>query len=321
MRIAPGVGLLAFAAAIMFAVPVCAQGLRTAPQFSANDAKGAIRQALRMLPKVNCGGKRCAPPTPEEFATPPVRIEDARLALRTGVKSAQLAWCGLEWETRTHAFMMRIFAQKYGSNVRAMALLRMIHAIQQGRVYTNLQVLKTCTPRMRAELDEQNPAVVQSMSHQIVERLLRAESVTKMLRLVLDRMPEAFCGPKKKCAPATAEEKAHPPVSIEDARRAMTAGLISGTAQHCGLNWKRRVFAPMMAFHRKKMNRRQLAIMGMLHGTMQGYMLAGYRQRGEACTPELRADVKKRLSAPPPKSAPGSKPKSGKPKSKSKAKP
>ena len=80
MRIAPGVGLLAFAAAIMFAVPVCAQGLRTAPQFSANDAKGAIRQALRMLPKVNCGGKRCAPPTPEEFATPPVRIEDARLA-------------------------------------------------------------------------------------------------------------------------------------------------------------------------------------------------------------------------------------------------
>jgi hypothetical protein len=298
--------------AIMTALPVSAQGINSPPQFSDRDAKGAIMHALRMLPKVNCGGKRCAPPTPEEFATPPVRIEDARLALLTAVRSAQLAWCGLDWQTRTHTFMMRIFAQKYGSNVRAIALLRLIHAVQQGRIYTNLQVLKTCTPRVRAELDEQNPSVVQSFSHQIVEQMLRDDSVKRMLQLVLDRMPQALCGPKKKCAPATPEEKANPPVSVEDARQAMTAGVMSGTAQHCGLDWKRRVFAPMMAYHRKKakMSDRQLAMMSLLHGSMQGYMLAGYRKRGEACTPKVRADLEKRLSAP-----------DGKPKSKAKPKP
>ncbi len=318
MRLALRGVLLAFAA--LLAAPVCAQDIRTAPQFSDTDARGAITHALRLLPQVNCGRERCAAATPEEFAMPPVQVGDARLALLTAVKSAQLAWCGLDWQTRTHAYMMSIFEQKYGSNTRAIALLRMIHAIEQGRVYTNLQVLKTCTPRRKAELNEENPPVVESVSQEVIQQMLRDESVTKMLRLALDRMPDAFCGPNKKCAPATPEEKAHPPVSIEDARRAMTAGLMSGTAQLCGLNWKRRVFAPMMAYHRKKakMNGRQLAIMGMLHGTMQGYMLAGYRRRGEVCTPDLRADIEKRLSAPPKKSAPGGEPKSRRPGSKPK---
>ena len=294
------------ALAIVVAAPVRAQDIHTPPQFSDRDAKGAIANALQLLPQVNCGAARCAPPAQEEFATPPVQVEDARFALRTGARSGLLAWCGLDWQTRTHAFMMRAFAQKYGSNERAIAVLRMIHAVQQGRDYTNLQVLKTCTPQMRADLDEQNPSVVQSASQQMIEQVLRDESVTKMLQLVLDKMPDTLCGPKKKCKPATPEERAHPPVSVEEGRRAMGAGLMSGTAQHCGLDWMRHVFVPMMAYHRQKMKMgdRQIAIMGILHGTMQGYMLAGYKQRGEGCPPEMRAGLEKRFSTPAAKPKP-----------------
>lgn len=291
-------GLL-LACGLLAAAPVSAQDIHTPPQFSEGDAKGAIIDALRRLSQVNCGRDRCTPATPEEFATPPVQIEDARFALRTGAKSAQLAWCGLDWLTRTHAFMMRAFQQKYGANERAIAVLRMIHAVQQGRNYSNLQVLKTCTPRMRAELEEQNPPVIQTASQQMIEQVLRDESVSKMLQLVLDRMPEANCGPQKKCDPATAEEKAKPPVSIEDGRRAMAAGLMSGTAKHCNLDWKQKIFLPMMAYHRRKlhMNDRQMAITSVLHSTMQAFMLAGYQQRGEVCSEAMRTDISNRLDA------------------------
>jgi hypothetical protein len=278
----------------MAATPVFAQDINTPLQFSDNDAREAIASALPMLPKLTCGDKQCTPPTPEEFANPPIDVDDARIAMRVGIKSAQLSWCGLDWRSRTYEAMMQMFRYKYKSNMRALALLHTIHTVQYGRIYTNLQVLKTCSPETRTDLDEQNPKIA---ALDQITSLMQDDVVAKMLSVVLDKLPEAMCSPTKHCAPATAEEKAKPPVSMEQARSVVKAGILSGSAEHCGLDWKRRVFMPALSYYRnkEKMNDRQIAILSILHSIIQGYTATHHKMYSEACTVEARQKLDEKL--------------------------
>jgi hypothetical protein len=130
--------------------------------------------------------------------------------------------------------------------------------------------------------------------------MLREDSVERMLQLALKRLPQAMCGKGKRCAPLTPEEKSKPPLSIEQARSAMTAGVLSGTAQHCQLDWKKRVFLPFMAYHRYKLklSGRQLALLNILHGSMQDYVRTGFKRTKEKCSPKMRADLEKKIAKP-----------------------
>jgi hypothetical protein len=287
-------------AVIMAAQPATAQDIRSLPVFNERDVKAAITEALQAMPQVKCNGVPCAAPTPQELATPPVSVDEARMAMYVGAKSAQLNWCGLEWQGRSYAMMMRSLSRKYQPDDRGLQVLKMIHALQLGRDYTNLQVLRTCSPEARAELDAENPTVLQEAGTVPVDVILRDDAVKRMLQLALERISDAMCGEKTHCPPATAEEKANPPVSLELARTAMTAGVLSGTAQHCNMDWKKRVYLPFMAHHRNilKLNDRQFALIGILHGSMQNYMLAGFKQRNEPCTPEIQADLEKKIGKP-----------------------
>lgn len=287
--------------ALLFAAatPAAAQDYRKPPVFAERDVKAAIAEALRAMPSVKCGGEPCPAPTPEEFANPPVQVEEARLAMLTGAKSALLSWCGLDWQSRAYSLMMRAFLARYKPHDRGLQVLKMVHAQQLGRDVTNLQMLKTCSPEIRAQLEAENPSIIEQATPP-AESLLRDEAVSRMLHLVLDRLPEAKCG-KKPCTPATPEEKAKPPVSIEDARLALKTGILSGNAQHCGLDWKEKVFKRLMTRARQKlkMNDRQLAIMGVLHGAMQEYVITSIKARGsEACTAKKKADVERQMKAP-----------------------
>lgn len=278
-------------------VPATAQDYRRAPVFAERDVKTAIAEALRAMPTVKCGGVPCAAPTVEEFMQPPVQDEEARLALITGAKSALLSWCGLDWQSRTYTMMMRAFLSRYQPHDRGLQVLKMIHAMQLGRDVTNLQMLKTCPPEFRAEQEALHPSIIEENAAPPAEALLRDDAVARMLQLVLDRLPEAMCGTKKRCTPPTPEEKAKPPLSVEDARLAMKAGILSGNAQHCSLDWKSKVFAPLMTQGRRKlkMNDRQLAMLGILHGAMQEYALAGLKARGGTCTAAIKADIQKKM--------------------------
>lgn len=291
-------GVLLVATAVM--QTATAQDIRTPPVFGESDVKGAIAEALRAMPQVKCNGAPCAAATPQEFATPPVTMDEARMAMIVGTKSAQLHWCGLEWQGRTYAMMMRSLSRKYQPDDRGLQVLKMIHAQQLGRDYTNLQVLRTCSPETKAELDTENPTVLQEAGTVPIDVMLRDDAVKRMLQLALERINEAMCSEKTHCAPATAEEKTNPPISLELARTAMTAGVLSGSAQHCNMDWKKRVFLPFMAHHRNvaKLNERQFALIGILHGSMQNYMLAGFKQRNEPCTPEMKADLEKKIGKP-----------------------
>ena len=75
-------------------------------------------------------------------------------------------------------------------------------------------------------------------------------------------------------------------------------GTLSGTAERCGLDWRKRNFEPMMAYWRQKMkkNERQMALIGLMHGIMQG-MVAGNRKL--SCTAEMREGLERQLTFQP----------------------
>ena len=274
-----------------------AQSVDRTPFFTHRDGETAINRALTLLPKVKCGKEQCTPATTEEFVSPPVDVADAREALIVATRSARLKWCGLEWRKRTFPAMMYHFQQRGIRSVRALAVLGIVHNQQFGKYYINLQALKTCSEAMRAELDKKNPVFEIMPWHRRINNALLDRSVADLLQRVLNEIQLSRCG-KELCAPATEAEKASPPVTIEQARRAMKVGLLSGTAQFCGLDWKKQIFFPFLAVHRShlKMSMRQLAIISMLHSTMHGFVLENYKKQEKPCTDKMRSNIKKQIS-------------------------
>lgn len=122
------------------------------------------------------------------------------------------------------------------------------------------------------------------------------KDVEAMLRLALQNIDKALCENNKPCAPATAEELAHPPLSVAEARSIMAQRSTSALAASCGLDYKRS-FVPMMIYYRREqqMNERSLAIVAMIHGISQG-RLAGALQKEQAkCSDEMRANLDAKL--------------------------
>jgi hypothetical protein len=125
------------------------------------------------------------------------------------------------------------------------------------------------------------------------------EQVNKILQLALDSLPRALCEGNKPCAPASAEERALPLVSLVDARAVMMRGILSGAAVRCGLDWQRLNFVPMMTYWRRtqKKSERQMAAIGLVHGIMQG--ISNPRPDTAPCTDEQRRNLAARLAFAP----------------------
>lgn len=123
--------------------------------------------------------------------------------------------------------------------------------------------------------------------------------VRRMLDEALDRLGRLRCEDLQPCAPATAAERRNPPITIGEARAIMNRGILSGAALRCGLDWQRRNFMPMMAYWRYDMKKteRQMALVGALHGMMQGFV--NDRPHEQGCTDALRQTVEQGLSFRP----------------------
>ena len=123
--------------------------------------------------------------------------------------------------------------------------------------------------------------------------------VRRMLDEALDRFGRLRCENLEPCAPATAAERKNPPLSIAEARAIMNRGILSGAALRCGLDWQRRNFMPMMAYWRYDMKKteRQMALVGALHGIMQGFVNARPHEQG--CPDTLRQTVERGLTFRP----------------------
>jgi hypothetical protein len=126
----------------------------------------------------------------------------------------------------------------------------------------------------------------------------RPELHRQFLLIALDNYQKALCGLNQPCAPASAAERATPPITDDQARAIVAAATISTMAEHCELDWERRNFVPLMQHHRErlKMNGRQMALVGLLHGVTMGAV--GETVRQTPCTPEMKASTEKRLLVP-----------------------
>ncbi|MBX2805311.1 MAG: hypothetical protein KTR19_05010 [Hyphomicrobiales bacterium] len=275
-----------------------AQTSEETPFFSRDDASRSIVTALRALPEVTCGRKRCEPATSQELAEPPVTPEDARTAMIAGAKSARLNWCGLSWKDRAYSALMLHFQARGVYQARTLALLGIIHDQQFHHDYLGLNALKTCPGDLRVGLDQENPVISLDPWQRVANNALLDYSVAEMLQFVLKEIKNSHCG-NELCNPATDEEIENPPLSIFEARQAMRVGLFSGAAQFCALDWQRSIFYPFIAHHKHtlKMTPRQLTLVTMLHGTMQNYIVKKYREHEKTCSDTMRDNLKRDLTA------------------------
>jgi hypothetical protein len=122
----------------------------------------AVRQmlelGLRNIQRGLCGGlDGCPAATPEEFELPPITLAQARIAMLTGTQSAVARWCGLDANTRSINPMMRLVRQKMKLTERQVALIAVIHGIQQDLVGQHLRTRGECDTATRDKLDAELP--------------------------------------------------------------------------------------------------------------------------------------------------------------------
>lgn len=116
----------------------------------------------------------------------------------------------------------------------------------------------------------------------------------------LDQLQTYDCGAAK-CAPATPAERAHPPLSDSEAQWIYQRGVYSGVAAHCGLDWRSRNYTPVMAHLQttERKSTRELALASGVHDIARDMAKAALGRVG-ACSPELKADMDRRLDFRPP---------------------
>jgi hypothetical protein len=139
------------------------------------------------------------------------------------------------------------------------------------------------------------PALAQAPKQKADDTGLR-----KLIAEGLDNLPKLPCANQQPCAPATAQERANPPLTLAEARRVVDRGAISGAAQHCGLAWRERNLAPLVGYLRTTLKKsdRGLALAAYLHGTMQDRTRAAFAAKGP-CSDETKKKLEGRLSFRP----------------------
>jgi hypothetical protein len=117
-----------------------------------------MRLGLQNIHRAVCDGfNACEPTTPDELEHPPITLEQARTALVAGTRTALAHWCGLDGDRRSVLPMTRHLRKVLRFNNRQVALMAVIHGIQQSVTAEQLKTQGTCDVGTRARLDAQLP--------------------------------------------------------------------------------------------------------------------------------------------------------------------
>lgn len=121
--------------------------------------------------------------------------------------------------------------------------------------------------------------------------------VKRALQLALINLPKTMCAPNQACDPATQEELANPPLTLDQARDFLLVGRSSGIAEWCGLAWQGQLYLPLMQYlhHVQQLESRVLAIVSLLHGQAQGAAIGSLA--GQECTRNMRDEFAQMLAA------------------------
>jgi len=155
------------AAGVALAVSIAGLALMSASGASAQPApatipdevvKDILELGLKNIHRAACDGfNACAPTTPEELEFPPISIDQARAALVTGTRTALAQWCGLDANRRSVLPMNRHLRKALRFSNRQVALMAVIHGIQQSAMAEQLKAKGACDEATRTRLDAQLP--------------------------------------------------------------------------------------------------------------------------------------------------------------------
>jgi hypothetical protein len=120
-------------------------------------ASEAIKLALTKIHTATCeSNKPCARASVEEFARPPISLEDGRAAMVFAIKSALAQWCGLDWK-RSFLPMIAFGKNQKKMSDRQLQLMTLIHGDFQGRQLATYMKSGQCPPTLLSQLDTQLP--------------------------------------------------------------------------------------------------------------------------------------------------------------------
>lgn len=113
---------------------------------------------LKNIHRALCDGfNQCAPATPAEFETPPLSLDQARAAILIGGRSAFVAWCGFDANRRSVLPFMQQLRRSKQYSERQLALMAVVHGIQQSITAEQLKSQGACDEASRKRLDAQLP--------------------------------------------------------------------------------------------------------------------------------------------------------------------
>ena len=117
-----------------------------------------LELGLQNIQRALCDGfNQCAPATPAELENPPLSFDQARAAIFVGGRSAFVRWCGFDADRRSVLPFMQQLRQSKLYNERQLALIAIIHGIQQSITAEQLKVKGVCDATTRSKLDAQLP--------------------------------------------------------------------------------------------------------------------------------------------------------------------
>lgn len=85
------------------------------------------------------------------------------------------------------------------------------------------------------------------------------------------------------------QERKNPPISSKVANQVLDVGEISGYAEWCGLDWRSHFLTMTSAARRSGFKEKQVAFIGVLHGTAQGVVAEAMKSK--ACEATDRAKI------------------------------
>ena len=130
----------------------------TPPAIPDDVVRKMIELGLKNIHRALCDGfNECKPATPLEFERPPITIENARIAVAAGARSAFARWCGFDADRRSVLPLLRQLRESRRFSDRQVALMAVIHGIQQSITADQLKATGTCDEATRNKIDGQLP--------------------------------------------------------------------------------------------------------------------------------------------------------------------
>lgn len=155
-------GLQALAAVVVVSLVTVAAAMaqdgKRPPEIPAAVVQKMIELGLKNIQRAVCDGfNPCAAATQAELKNPPITIDQARVVIIVGGRSAFAQWCGLDAERRSILPLLQGLRRSKRFDERQLALMAVIHGIQQSLISEQLKAKGACDAATRKRFDEQLP--------------------------------------------------------------------------------------------------------------------------------------------------------------------